>query len=532
MEVALVILDGWGLGPADDPDHRNAVAAAETPVFDALSADGAAGQLSASGRDVGLPAGQMGNSEVGHLNIGAGRIVYQEYTRINDSIAKAALAGISSSGNGDIPDPPLDEIPAITDIFDGVAATGGRLHILGLVSDGGVHSDYRHLCALIELAARWDVSAVTHAFTDGRDTSPTAGKDFISSLETFADSQGTGAVASVTGRYYAMDRDENWDRTYRAYEAIVAGNADHLAATGVAAVEAAYERGETDEFIEPTRILDTPSIETGDAILFANFRSDRARQLTRMIADIRPDAWRERGITTNPPDLTVMTLTAYDQTFDLPVAFEPNQPADTFGETLSRAGFTQLRIAESEKYAHVTYFLNGGREVEFSGETRVIVPSPDVPTYDQQPAMSAARVTDEAVRIIQDEDPDALVLNYANPDMVGHTGDFDATVSAIEAVDRELERLRATLESAGAHVIVTADHGNADDMGTTESPHTAHTKNPVPVVYLSPSGNDGGYRIRSGGILADIAPTLLERAGIPQPTAMTGSPLLLPADRE
>ena len=530
MNVALVILDGWGLGPESDPAHRNAVAAANTPTFEALATVGATGKLSASGRDVGLPAGQMGNSEVGHLNIGAGRVVYQEYTRINDSIAKANLAHRTSTASGEVPDPALDDNPAITAVLEEVSTADSTLHILGLVSDGGVHSDYRHFFALIELAERYGISAVIHAFTDGRDTSPTAGRDYVKALETYAESHGTGDVASVTGRYFAMDRDENWERTYRAYQAIIDGTADHLVASGENAVAAAYDRGETDEFIRPTRIEGAPTVNAEDAILFANFRSDRGRQLTRMIADIRPDDWHDVGITTAPPPVSVTTLTEYDQTFELPVAFEPIQPEDTFGEVIARADLSQVRIAESEKYAHVTYFLNGGREVEFPGETRVIVPSPDVPTYDQQPAMSAATMTDKAVGIIRDADPDALVLNYANPDMVGHTGDFDATVAAVEAVDTQLKRLCRTLESAGAHVIITADHGNADDMGTVESPHTAHTKNPVPVIYLGPNGDNGGFRIRDGGILGDIAPTLLELAGIECPTALTGTSLFLHDD--
>jgi 2,3-bisphosphoglycerate-independent phosphoglycerate mutase len=529
MDVALVILDGWGLGPTDDPDHRNAVAAADTPNFDGYAETGAYDELAVTGRRVGLPDGQMGNSEVGHLNIGAGRVVYQEYTRINDAIAAADLetmGDLEDSGAGDVPDAPFDENTAIRAAFDHADEQDGRVHFVGLVSDGGVHSDQEHCHALIEMAAERGVEAVTHAFTDGRDTDPTSGAGYLRELAAVVEEYGTGGVATVSGRYYAMDRDRNWERTVRAYDAVVEREADHEAGSAVAAVEQSYERDTTDEFVAPTLVAGRPALQDGDGVVCFNFRADRARQLTRMLADIEPEAWAAEGIETNPPAVTVTTMTEYDRTFHCPVAFEPIQPEAVLGEVLADAGRTQLRIAESEKYAHVTYFLNGGREVEFDGEVRSIVESPDVPTYDQQPEMSAPEVTDTAVEVLAENDPDAMVLNYANPDMVGHTGDFDAAVAAVAAVDHELGRLVDACRAAGAHVLVTADHGNADDMGTADDPHTAHTDNDVPFVYLSPDGDDGGRAVRPGGSLRDVAPTMLALMDVDVPDAMTGTSLV------
>jgi 2,3-bisphosphoglycerate-independent phosphoglycerate mutase len=317
-----------------------------------------------------------------------------------------------------------------------------------------------------------------------------------------------------------MDRDENWERTKRAYDAVVRREAEHAADSAVEAVEAAYDRGETDEYVEPTLVGDAEGLSEDDAVVFFNFRADRARQLTRMLADIDP-VW---DVETDPPDAEIVTMTEYDETFGLPVAYPPLEPERPLGEALADAGLTQLRAAESEKYAHVTYFLNGGRETAFEGERREIVPSPDVATYDRQPEMAAAELTDAAIEALGDID--VLVLNYANPDMVGHTGDFEAAVAAVEAVDAQLGRLAAAVADAGGHLFVTADHGNADDMGTPEEPHTAHTTNPVPFVYLTPEGTDGGRTVRSGGTLADIAPTLLTTIGVEVPEAMTGEPLL------
>ena len=512
MQAALVILDGWGLGDGGEGD---AVSAAATPTVERLRDAGAYGTLETHGRRVGLPDGQMGNSEVGHLNIGAGRVLKQDSTRVSDDIDAGVFA----------------DNEAIDGALSYAADDDGRVHFLGLVSDGGVHSYQVHLHALIELAAERGVEAVTHAFADGRDTAPESGAGFLADLETTAAAHGTGHVGTVCGRYYAMDRDENWARTKRAYDAIVGREAPHAADSAVEAVESSYDRGETDEYVEPTLVGDAPPLSDGDAVVFFNFRADRARQLTRMLADIDPE-W---AFETDPPEIELVTMTRYDRTFGLPVAYPPLEPERTFGEALAEAGRTQLRAAESEKYAHVTYFLNGGRETTFDGEYREIVPSPDVSTYDERPEMSAAELTDTAIDAIKgglDDEAagprrlDVLVLNYANPDMVGHTGDFDAAVSAVEAVDTHLARLEKAVREAGGHLFVTADHGNADDMGTPEDPHTAHTTNPVPFVYVAPDGSDGDRTVRSGGTLADIAPTLLSRIGIEVPEAMTGERLL------
>jgi 2,3-bisphosphoglycerate-independent phosphoglycerate mutase len=506
MKAALVILDGWGIGSGEATGgHRDAVSTAETPAFDGFREAGADGTLRTDGRDVGLPEGQFGNSEVGHINIGAGRVVVQDSTRVSDAVADGSLG----------------ENDAIASAFDHADEHDGRVHFLGLVSDGGVHSSQTHLHALIRAAAARGTEAVTHAFTDGRDTAPRSGAGYLADLESVVADAGTGHVATVTGRYYAMDRDENWERTKRAYDAIVHREAPHGAASAVAACETSYGRGDTDEFVEPTLVADGPSLSDGDAVVFFNFRADRARQLTRMLADIRPE-W---AFDTSPPETRLVTMTEYDATFDLPVAFEPNQPERVLGVVVAGAGLTQLRVAETEKYAHVTYFLNGGREVEFDGERREIVPSPDVPTYDLQPEMSAPEVTDRTVDIVETDDPDLLVLNYANPDMVGHTGEFDAAVAACEAVDDCLSRLVPALRDAGAHVLLTADHGNADDMGSEADPHTAHTTNPVPFVHLPPEGSSE-RSVRAGGVLADVAPTLLSLLNLDQPSEMTGASLL------
>ena len=503
MRGALIVLDGWGLG---DHDGRDAVRAAETPAFDRLRETGAFGTLRTHGRRVGLPEGQMGNSEVGHLNIGAGRVVRQAYTRIVDSIDDGSFRDNDA----------LNDALSYADDHD------GAVHLMGLVSDGGVHSDITHVEALIELAADRGVTAITHAFTDGRDTAPKSGAGHLKTIAETAADHGTGDVATVSGRYYAMDRDENWERTNRAYDAIVNRNADHEADTAVAAVEDSYARGDTDEFIEPTLVADRPALADGDAIIFVNFRADRARQLVRMLADIEPE-W---SVETSPPETELVTMTQYDKTFGLDVAYPPEQPANTLGEVVADAGLDQLRLAESEKYPHVTYFLNGGREIEFDGERREIIKSPDVPTYDHQPEMHAERVTDTAIDNIEADDPELLVVNYANPDMVGHTGDYEAAITAVETVDEQLGRLAETIQAAGGHLIVTADHGNADDMGTEADPHTAHTFNPAPVIYISPDGDDGGQTIRDGGALCDLAPTLLKLMELPTPEEMTGDSLL------
>lgn len=513
MDVALVILDGWGIGPAQlhgsgtaapGETGRDAIAAADTPVFDGLLDRAAVGQLRADGETVGLPDGQMGNSQVGHLTIGAGRVVEQASRQVDAAIADGTLG----------------DNPAIAGSIKQAVDAGGRVHLWGLLSDGGVHASAAHLHALVDAVDTAGVESVIHVVTDGRDTPPSSALRYLTPFQHRVDARDHATIATVSGRYYAMDRDHNWHRTRRAYEAMVHGVGTRTVTDALAAIDAGYAVGETDEFIAPTVINGAPAIEDGDAVLMANFRADRARQLTRMLADIDP-TW---PFTTDPPTLHVATMAAYDRTFDLPVAFEPDEPSSTLGSVLADAGRTQLRIAESEKYPHVTYFINGGREVRFEGELREIVPSPDVATYDRKPSMSAPAVTDRALAVAESDDPDVLVLNYANPDMVGHTGDFDAVVLAVEAVDTELGRLLEGLPSC--HVLIIADHGNAEDMGTPSEPHTAHTTNPVPCLYLDPDGTDGGHRIRHGGTLADVTPTLLELIGLPVPDEMTGTSLL------
>lgn len=513
MEVALVILDGWGIGrgwPAQRSEWsasdggRDAIAMADTSTFDELLERGAIGQLRADGETVGLPTGQMGNSQVGHLTIGAGRVVEQVSRRIDRAIEDGAL---------------LDR-PVLSQTFERVQHADSRLHLWGLLSDGGVHASNRHLHALIELADEAEIDTAVHVVTDGRDTPPQSALQYLPPLQQLVDSSDTTQIETVSGRYFAMDRDGNWERTHREYEAMVDGVGTRRVVNAKTAVEAAYAVGESDEFIAPTVLEAASGLAADDIVLMANFRADRARQLTRMLADIEP-SW---SFEIEPPDIDVVTMAEYDKTFDLPVVFEPIEPTATLGSVLAESGHTQLRIAESEKYPHVTYFINGGREVRFDGELREIIESPDVATYDRQPEMSAAEVTDRTLDIVTEEDPDVLVLNYANPDMVGHTGDFEAAVAAIEAIDRELGRLLDGLPPS--HVLVIADHGNAEDMGTTEEPHTAHTTNPVPCIYLDRDGSDGDHRIRDGGTLADVTPTILTLLDIDIPAEMTGTSLL------
>jgi 2,3-bisphosphoglycerate-independent phosphoglycerate mutase len=523
MRGALVVLDGWGLG---DHDRRDAVKAADTPVVDGLFAAGASGRLDVAGRRVGLPDGQMGNSEVGHMNLGAGRVVRQAYTRIDDAIAGWRGEPVP----GDAEPEPWAKNEAIAGAFDHVAETGGRLHLMGLIGDGGVHADQRHLHALLELAAERRSEPVVHAFLDGRDASPTAGAGHLAEL-CAATTDHAGHVATVIGRYYAMDRDRNWERTRRAYDAIVAREADHGVDDPVAAAKEAYARDQTDEFVEPTLVAGGAPLRDADAALWFNFRGDRARQLVATLGGVANDP-----AAPEPPDVAVATMTEYDETFPFPAAFPPPDLPDVLGAVLAEAELTQLRAAESEKYAHVTYFLNGGREEPFAGESRIVVESPDVPTYEETPAMSAVELTDRVIERVRTDPPDVLVLNYANPDMVGHTGDFDAAVAACETVDEQLGHLDAALRDVGAHLLVTADHGNADDMGLPGHPHTAHTTNPVPFVSLVSDADDGdrsgGNTIREGKSLCDVAPTLLDAIGVAQPPAMIGESLHQPRDSE
>ncbi len=500
--LALIILDGFG---CREETKGNAIAAARTPHLDHLMASCPHTRIGASGMDVGLPDGQMGNSEVGHTNIGAGRIVYQELTRITKSFDEGEALGN----------------PALTAAMENARRPGQALHLMGLLSDGGVHSHIRHLYGLMEMARRFTVERVyLHCFMDGRDVPPTSGIEFIAALQQKIKELGLGQIATVSGRYYAMDRDNRWERVKLAYDAIVNGEGNKDP-DPVAVMQKSYDAGVTDEFIVPTVVTEGAGIKAGDSVIFFNFRPDRARELTRTLVD--PDFAgfeREKGFF----PLTYICMTQYDATMpNVEVAYRPESLANTLGEYLSRLGKTQLRIAETEKYAHVTFFFNGGVEAPYEGEDRVLIPSPKVATYDLQPEMSAYAVTDEAVRRIESGRYDVIILNYANCDMVGHTGVFEAAVKAVEAVDTCLGRLLAALEKAGGRAFLTADHGNADQMADENgAPFTAHTTNPVPFVAIG----FGDVKLRSGGRLADIAPTMLQAMGLPQPEEMTGRSLL------
>jgi 2,3-bisphosphoglycerate-independent phosphoglycerate mutase len=488
VRVVLVILDGWGLAP---PGPGNAVELADTPNFDELWRKHQTTQLTAGGRAVGLPEGQMGNSEVGHLNLGAGAIVRQDLTRIDDAIEDGSLA--------------RNEV-----LLASMAAAreSGRLHLLGLVSHGGVHSSERHLEALIELAGAHEVpDIVLHAFTDGRDTLPTSGADYVAEAEEWLRAVG-GRIGTVSGRYYAMDRDKRWDRIELAYDAMVEGKAEFHADSGEAAVRAAYARGETDEFIKPTTVGDEARIRPGDAVLFFNFRPDRARQMTQKLSEL---------------GVHLTTLTEYHEDWDFPVAFPPDRPQTTLASTLAERGIAQLHVAETEKYAHVTYFFNGGEEHPYKGEERQLVDSRrDVPTYDHAPEMSAEAAADAFVSHWSDGDFGFGIINFANPDMVGHTGSIPAAVEAIEAVDAQLRRVVEAVHAGGGALLITADHGNADNMLEPDgSPNTQHSLNPVPVIVTAEVGG-----LRDGGILADVAPTLLELIGQDPPDEMTGESLI------
>lgn len=494
--VALIILDGWGIG-RNEPG--NAVLAARTPVMDRLLATYPHSTLRTCGEDVGLPAGQMGNSEVGHLNLGAGFIVYQWITRIDKAIR-----------DGDFFDNPV-----LVSTVDDCIAHDSTLHLMGLVSDGGVHSHTRHLIALLELAKQRGLSRVAiHAFTDGRDTAPTSGLGFVTALEAAATAIGTGRVATVSGRYYAMDRDKRWERTKRAYDAIVEGIGP-IAVSASAAVSASYEAGVTDEFIVPTVIGKPEPMQPGDAVIFFNFRSDRGRQLTKAISE--PDFsgfGRQRPLYQSVP---VTTLTRFEEGLPVAVAFEPHDVTEPLARVISEAGLSQFHCAETEKYAHVTFFFNGGREVPFPGEERVLVPSPKVATYDLQPSMSAPGVTDAVVTAIESARFDFIIVNYANCDMVGHTGVFAAAVEAVESVDSCLGQVLDALRAAGGCAIVTADHGNAEEMidRDTGKPMTAHTTNPVHVVLVTPDDHPLRHAtLRTDAILSTAAPTVLKLLGL------------------
>ena len=506
--TVLMILDGYGL---NEEKKGNAVAEAKTPVMDKLMAECPYVKGYASGMAVGLPDGQMGNSEVGHLNMGAGRIVYQELTRITKEIQ----------------DGPFFENEAFLQAIDNVKKNNSDLHLFGLLSDGGVHSHNTHLYGLLELAKRQGVKNVyVHAFLDGRDTAPTSGKGFVEELTQKMEEIGVGKVASVMGRYYVMDRDNRWDRVEAAYNAMVKGEGK-TAACGVCAVANSYEAGKNDEFVEPTVVTDdngkpVATIKDKDSVIFFNFRPDRAREITRAFCDDAFDGFaREKRL-----DLTYVCFTEYDVTIpNKIVAFHKVSINNTFGEFLAANNLTQARIAETEKYAHVTFFFNGGVEEPNKGEDRILVKSPKVATYDLQPEMSANEVCDKLVDAITSQKYDVIVINFANPDMVGHTGVETAAIKAIEAVDACVGRAVEAIKKVDGAMFICADHGNAEQLidYTTGESFTAHTTNPVPFILV----NYEGYTLREGGCLADIAPTLIEMMGMTQPAEMTGKSLLI-----
>ena len=505
--VALVILDGWGV---NESAENNAVRLAVTPRLDALFRNYPSCRIGASGMNVGLPEGQMGNSEVGHLNLGAGRVVYQDLTRITKSI-----------DDGD-----FFTNPVLADALAGAKRGGGKLHLMGLLSDGGVHSHNTHLYALVEMAARCGLTEVCiHPFLDGRDTPPKSAARYLAALEAKLADIGVGRVATVIGRYYAMDRDSRWERVERAFRALTQGE-EKVFSSSAEAIENAYIEGQTDEFVEPRVIRcaqDRPcTVDDGDVVVFFNFRSDRAREITRVFTD--PD-FQGFPRAKSPVLGAFVCMTEYDETFGLPVAFAPETHANLLGEVLSGVGMRQLRIAETEKYAHVTFFFNGGREAPFPGEDRVLIPSPkDVATYDLKPAMSASALTEEVVERVRNGAYDFVVLNFANPDMVGHTGVAPAAVTAMETVDSCVGRVVDAVLETGGSLLVTADHGNCEQMtDASGQPHTAHTANPVPLILVDPDHR--GDHLRSG-ILADIAPTVLQLMALPKPSEMTGRSLL------
>nr|WP_218119196.1 2,3-bisphosphoglycerate-independent phosphoglycerate mutase [Limimonas halophila] len=499
--VVLCILDGWALNP-DASD--NAVAQAETPVMDRLWQHNPHATLTTHGADVGLPAGQMGNSEVGHMNLGAGRVVLQELPRIDAAVADGSLA----------------EAEALRALIARLRETGGTAHLMGLLSPGGVHAHQDHMAALANALHAAGIPVKVHAFTDGRDTPPRAAPDH---LRDFVAAAPNADIATVSGRYYAMDRDKRWDRVKRAHDVMVDARGEH-APDAATAVATAHANGTGDEFVPPTAIGGYAGMADGDGLIMANFRADRVRQILRAL--LLPDfEGFERARTVDFAAQAGMVTYTDDLAPVLPAIFPPQQPEATLGEVVAGHGLRQLRVAETEKYAHVTFFFNGGRETPFAGEDRVLVPSPDVPTYDHKPEMAAVEVTDRLTRAVGDGTYDLIVVNYANGDMVGHTGDMDAAIRAVETVDACLGRLSEAVTMAGGALLVTADHGNADRMRNPETgqPHTAHTTFPVPVVL---SGGPAGVDQLRDGRLADVAPTLLALMGLPQPEAMTGRSLL------
>ncbi|CAK8725301.1 2,3-bisphosphoglycerate-independent phosphoglycerate mutase [Candidatus Electrothrix laxa] len=512
--VVLAILDGWGIAPVS---ATNAISVAHTPNMDRWTADCPTTTLVAHNGLVGLPEGQMGNSEVGHLNIGSGRIVYQDYTRINRAVELGEFA----------------KNPALTKVMDQVKTASSRIHFCGLLSDGGVHSHLNHLAALLAMAGTRGLDAKVHCFMDGRDTAPSSGAGYMEELLAAIERIGCGQVATVSGRYWAMDRDTRWNRVEKAWQALVGGQG-LTAEDPLQAVKDAYTREETDEFIKPTILLDSNGepvgrISNGDAVVFFNFRADRVRELCHAFFDADFQGF---DVSNRPELLELVTMTEYEADFPFPVAFPPQSLTRILGQETSKAGMRQLRIAETEKYAHVTYFFNGGGEEPFPGEDRILIESPrDVATYDLKPAMSAVEVTDRLLAALTDQAAagtpyDLVILNFANGDMVGHTGVIEAAVQACETVDLCLGRLAEQVQAMGGVLLVTADHGNAETMVNLETgqPHTAHTLNPVPLILVSEEHKN--CTLKDGGALKDIAPTLMNLLGLEQPVEMEGENLI------
>ncbi|MEO0946759.1 MAG: 2,3-bisphosphoglycerate-independent phosphoglycerate mutase [Cyanobacteria bacterium J06641_5] len=507
--VVLIVLDGWGEGGTVD---SSAIAAAKTPVIDSLREAYPDTLIKTSGRAVGLPDGQMGNSEVGHLNIGTGRVVPQELVRITDAFEDGSIL----------------ENAEVAEVCRSVRERGKQLHLMGLCSEGGVHSHVDHLLGLLEVAKAQSVTRVfVHAFTDGRDTDPQSGLSTLQKLRAEMERIGTGTLATIIGRYYAMDRDRRWDRTQSAYEVLTSNDValDERSVTEI--VRDYYADEKTDEFIPPTRVA-RGAVEPGDGVIFFNFRPDRARQLCAAFVDREFDGFERQQIA----GLEFVTFTQYDSRLPVGVAFKPQNLTNILGEVISRHGLLQFRAAETEKYPHVTYFFNGGVEKPFPGEERELIPSPQVATYDRAPEMSAAAVTEAVARALSKGIYSLIVVNYANPDMVGHTGNLEAAIAAVECVDTNIGALVDAIGRAGGTAIITADHGNAECMRDTNGkPWTAHTTNPVPLVLIEGEGrkasSSGAAILREDGCLADIAPTILEILDLPQPTEMTGRSLLL-----
>ena len=505
--VVLVVLDGYGIG---DGGPADATEVAHAPFLDAAARSYPMARIETSGEAVGLPAGQMGNPEVGHMTMGAGRVIEQALGRISHAFRAV----------------PPEEQPAIRTLFQKLRESGGSLHLMGLVSDGGVHSHVDHFEAILQAATRANIPTVVHVFLDGRDTPPRSGLAHVKNLLVHVQAAGA-QIASVSGRYYAMDRDARWERISEAYRAIVCREGD-VEPDAVAAIRAAYARDESDEFVRPTLIQGGRALEDGDAVFFLNFRADRAREMTNAITGVRAELFASKLERPRIARLAGwLCMTEYDASFGLPIAFPPVIPRNLLGEVVSAAGLPQLRMAETEKYAHVTFFFNSGIEDPFPDESRMLIPSPrDVSTYDHRPEMSALQVTQALMSHIQEEDYAFVLVNYANPDMLGHTGVMDAAVKAVETIDSCLERLATLVLERGGQLLITADHGNCELMVDRETgePHTAHTTNPVPIHWLT---RDAAGRALRNGTLADLAPTVLELLGMDVPEEMTGRSLIV-----